>query len=624
MTFRVTKTAPSGLAIVIATTLSLATFMTFTPLAAAAQSSSEGPEIFPLEDIRPGMVAQVLTIFEGTEIEEFELEVIGVLRSFVGPGQDMILVRLLGEKPNYTGVVAGMSGSPVYIDGKLVGALAYRLGTLTREAIGGVTPFQNMIRASEAVSTTSISDRSIRATHSAQATSRYPVSTADASLFGLPGTGTRYLVPIETPISYVGVHSETLRRFSSELGMLGLVSAQGGGEALPENLSALEAGGAVSAALITGDLKIAATCTITARIGDTIYACGHPILGYGDVALPMARAEIVTTVASELNSFKIASIGDLVGTFTHDRKTAIVGTIGAVPPMIPVDLTIHHGGREFKYNYEIFQHPKFSSTLMSFTLFNGLNGTIESGEGFTYDVKGRIRIAGHDDIVLDDMFGPTGGLFPDAFFVANDAARAFQEIYSNPFETPEVEGITLEVELLPERRTSTLENAWLDKSEVAPGETVTIRTVLQPYRGVRLVKEITVKIPEQAARGPLSILVSDASTLDRITRTLTGGGRGAFSRFQPGPRISGLAQLITILNRQRRNDRLYVALFQRAPTVLVEDKVLPSVPLSQLNVLTRQQVQGSTTVFFNSMLDEQFEPLHQVVSGSRWLQVTVR
>ena len=609
MTFRFIKAALSCLTVTVVITAALS----LASLSLTARSGPEGPEIFPLEDIRPGMIAQVRTIFAGTEIEEFELEIIGVLRDFIGPGQDMILVRLLGEKLNYTGVVAGMSGSPVYIDGKLVGALAYRLGTLTREPIGGVTPFRNMVRASEADSSPA---------PPAQTATRYPIPNDETGPLGLPGSDTRYLVPIETPMSFVGVHPEALRKFSAELGMLGLVSAQGGGEALPGNLSALEPGGAVAAALITGDIKIAATCTITARAGDTLYACGHPILGYGDVALPMARVEIVTTVASELNSFKIASIGDVVGSFSHDRKTAIVGTIGAVPPMIPIDLTIHHGGRAFGYHYEIFQHPKFSPTLMSFTLFNGLYGTIESGEGFSYNIKGRIRIAGHDDIVLDNMFGPSDGLFPDAFFVASDASRAFQEIYRNPFETPEVEGVSLEVELLPERRTSSIENAWLDRSEVSPGETITIRTVLQPYRGERVVKEIAIRIPGQAVRGPLSILVSDAPTLDRITRTLTGGS--VFSRFQRGPRVSGLSQLIALLNRERRNDNLYISLFQRAPTVLVEDKVLPSVPLSQLNVLTRQRVAGSTTVFFNSILDESFEPLHRVVTGSRWLQVTVR
>lgn len=570
-------------------------------------------EIFPLEQVKPGMRAKVKTIFAGKEIEEFELEVIGVLPNFVGPGQTLILVRLLGEKLNYTGVVAGMSGSPVYIDGKLVGALSYRLGTLTREPIAGVTPFANMLRAAEA------QPEAPKVTASVD---RFPIPAEAAQNMGLTPAGIRYMVPIETPISLVGVHPEALRRFSSAFQQIGLMATQGGGNAREENTSELAPGGAVAAALVLGDLNIAATCTITARIGDQLFACGHSFLSYGNVELPMVKSEIVTTVASELNSFKIANIGGPVGTFRHDRRTAIVGRVGPIPEMIPVDLTISLDGKEFDYHYQIAQHPKISPLLLNFTLFNGLIGTIESGEGFTYRVKGKMEIKNHPDIVLDDMFGPTDGFFPDALFVAGDTTRAFQRVYANPFETPAIERIVLHVELLPERLTATLENAWVDKSEARPGETVIIKAVLQPYRGARVVREIPVVIPPQAVKGRLRILVSDASMLNRITRTLSGGLLG---RFSAAPRVSSLEQLIALVNRERRNDRLYVSLFQRTPTILVEDKILPSVPLSQLNVLTRQQLQGgSSTIFYESILNETSEPLNQVITGSRWLQVIIR
>ena len=579
----------------------------------AAPAADPAPEIFPLDQIKPGMRAQVRTIFAGKDIEELELEVIGVLRNFIGPGQDMILVRLLGEKANYTGIVAGMSGSPVYIDGKLVGALAFKIGSFTREPIGGVTPFRNMLRASETQS----------ASTPATGVASYPLPAETVQSLGMAGSETRYLTPIETPITFVGIHPEVVRRFSPEFTQLGLAASQGGGTALPENTSALEPGGAVAAAMVTGDMSIAATCTITARIEDQLYACGHWLLSYGNVAIPMARVEVVTTVASELNSFKVSNVGELVGTFTQDRRSAIVGTLGPVPDMVPVDLSITHAGKQFDYHYRIFQHPKISPTLLNTTLFNGLFSTIEAGEGFTYRVKGKVQVKDHADIVLDDMFGPTDGFLPDAARVAGDATGAFRRVYGNPFETPTIERISLEVELLPERLTATMENAWVDKREARPGETVTIKAVLQPYRGERIVREISVVIPPQATRGRLRILVSDATALNFVTRTMAGGGR-LLGRLGGGPRISNLDQLIALLNRERRNDRLYVTLFQRTPTVLVEDKVLPSIPLSQLNVLTRQQVRGSTRVFFESILKETSEPLNQVLRGSRWLQVTIR
>ena len=579
-------------------------------LAVLAVRPARAAEIFPLDQIKPGMKGTARTIFAGKEIESFELEVIGVLRNLIGPKQDVILVRLLGEKPAYTGVVAGMSGSPVFIEGKLVGALAFRFGAFTREPIAGVTPIESMLRAAQEPTPP----------QSAAALGRYPLPEETSTALGLGQLLDRYLVPIETPVSFVGIHPQVVSRFSEELGLL---AVQGGGTAVPENTSELLPGGAVSAALVTGDMGIAGTCTITHRIGDQLFACGHPLLSYGDVQLPMARAEIVTTVASELNSFKIANLGELVGTFRQDRRSAIVGKVGPIPAMIPVDLTVAHRGRERQYHYQIFQHPKLSPTLLNLTLFNGLFTLIESGEGLTYRVSGQMSLRGHDSIALDDMFGPTESAFPDALLVAGSVGQTFQRIFSNPFESPEIERITLRVELLPERRAVSIENAWVDKNDVRPGETIRVKVVLQPYRGPRLVREIPIEVPPQAAKGSLRVLVSDALLLNRITRTMQLSFGLRLGR-QLAPRVSSLEQLIALINRERRNDRLYVSLFQRTPTLLVEDKVLPSIPLSQMNVLNPRQTPGGTIVSYQSIVNESSQPLGQVITGSRWLQVTVR
>ena len=582
-------------------------------LAALAVRPAHAAEIFPLDQIKPGMKGTARTIFAGKEIESFDLEVIGVLRNLIGPKQDVILVRLLGEKTAYTGVVAGMSGSPVYIEGKLVGALAYRFGAFTREPIAGVTPIESMLRAAQEEPPP----------QSTAALGRYPLPEETSTALGLGHFSDRYLVPIETPLSFVGIHPRVVSRFSEELGRLGLLALQGGGTAVPENTSELLPGGAVAAALVTGDMGIAGTCTITHRIGNQLFACGHALLSYGDVQLPMARAEIVTTVASELSSFKIANLGELVGTFHQDRRSAIVGEVGPIPAMIPVDLTVAHRGRERQYHYQIFQHPKLSPTLLNLTLFNGLFTLIESGEGLTYRVSGQMSLRGHESIVLDDMFGPTESPFPDALLVAGSVGQTFRRIFSNPFETPEIERITLRVELLPERRAVSIENAWVDKNDVRPGETIHVKVVLRPYRGPRLVREIPIEIPPQAAKGNLRVLVSDALLLNRITRTMQLSFGLRLGR-QLAPRVSSLEQLIALINRERRNDRLYVSLFQRTPTLLVEDKVLPSIPLSQMNVLNPRQTPGRTIVSYQSILNESSQPLGQVITGSRWLQVTVR
>lgn len=572
-------------------------------------------EFLPLDQVQPGMRGTARTIFAGSQIEEFDLEILGVLRDLLGPGQHIILVRLLGEKANYTGVVAGMSGSPVYIDGKLVGALSLRFGNFTREPIGGITPIESMLRAA--------AQESVPVAEDTSPPLRYPVPEASLAASGVRATDP-YLVPIETPLSFSGFHPQVIQRFAPELAQYGLLPVQGGGASAGASAGTLEPGGAVAAALVTGDMNIAGTCTVTHRIGDQLFACGHWILNLGSVQLPMATAEVVTTVASELSSFKIVNVGEVVGSFTQDRTSAIVGRVGAPPPMIPVELTIHHRGKDFRSNYQIFQHPKISTLLLNITLFNSLYNSLESGAEMTYRVRGRMVLRDHPDVLLDDMFSATDTFFPDAAFVVGSVTGSFQQVFTNPFESPRIERIEVNVELLPDRQAASIENAWSDKSEVRPGETVLVKVVMQPYRGQRLVREVPVTIPAQAAKGDLRILVSDALMLNLITRNLL---LGFGPRGPVGPRVNSLDQLISILNRERRNDRLYVTVFQRTPTLLVEDKILPSVPLSAINVLSQKSVAtrpGSTMLFFESILTEASEPLDQVISGSYWLTVTVR
>lgn len=587
-------------------------------LGAVAELSAQ-TGVIPVEEIRPGMKGQAKTVFAGSQVETFDLEVLGVLKNFFGPQQDIILVRLAGPRVDFTGVVAGMSGSPVYIEGRLAGAISLRIGFFTKEAIAGVTPIANMFRAEEQTAPGPVAD--------AELPPRYPLPESIAGSLGLPAASQAYLVPIETPLTLTGFYPQTIARFAEELGRYGFLAVPGGSaSATPAGTSPLEPGGAVSGALITGDLSVAGTCTITLREGDRLYACGHPLLAYGSVELPMTTAEIVTTVASEAGSFKIANSGEVIGTFTQDRRTAIVGTVGKPPTMIPVELSLARpgGGRERTFRFQLFRHPRLSPLLLTLTLFNGLVGATEYGEETSYRIDGRIEVRDHPALLLNDMFSPTDSFFPDAFSIANQVGQTFQRVFTNPFEQPTIDAIRLRLEMIPERKSVTIENAWSDKTEVAPGETLTLKVVLQPYRGPRRLVSVPVEIPPHAAKGDLRVLVSDASLLNRLTRSWVLDPRFT-SSF--GPRLSGLDQLIALLNYERRNDRLYISLFQFNPTMLVQDKALPNVPLSQMNVLSNQSATGQpggTILFYDSLLSEVSEPLALVVSGSHWLQVRVR
>ena len=302
------------------------------PVLAAPQDS---PETMPLSQIRPGMKGYAYTIFEGDQVEKFDLEVIGVMPNFMGPKQAIILVELKGPKVEHTGVVAGMSGSPVYLEGKLAGALSLKLGIFTKEAIAGVTPIADVLKPP-------VGDAPM-----AQGTPQGLALPKDALARNeLPGGSA--LEPIETPLVFSGFQAAAIQQFGKQLQSYGFVAAQGGtAEARPED-SHLAAGDMAGMVLVQGDATINAACTVTAVRGDQVYLCGHPFMNLGNVQIPMVRSRVVTTLSSSLASTKIVNVGGSIGTITGDHVSAVTGKLGAAPPMVPLDLTFVNGSGERK------------------------------------------------------------------------------------------------------------------------------------------------------------------------------------------------------------------------------------------------------------------------------------
>ena len=275
----------------------------------------------PLSQVHPGMQGYAYTIFAGDQVEKFDLEVIGVMPNFLGPKQSIILVQLKGPKVEHTGVVAGMSGSPVYFDGKLAGALSLKLGVFTKEPIGGVTPIEDVLRPQPQLTSEADPYQS--------ALPQISLPQTAASGAGLPEGSA--LEPIETPLIFSGYQPEALRQFSSQLQSFGFVAAQGGTAASKPGDSQLVPGDMAGMVLVQGDTSISSACTVTAVHANNVYLCGHPFLSLGDVQFPMARTEVVTTLSSELASTKIINVGGDIGTITGDHLTAVTGKLGALP-----------------------------------------------------------------------------------------------------------------------------------------------------------------------------------------------------------------------------------------------------------------------------------------------------
>src|SRR5712692_6883414 len=451
-------------------------FALLLPIAATAQSN----EILPLDQVRPGMQGYAYTIFAGDQVEKFDLEVIGVMPNFLGPRQSIILVQLKGPKVERTGVVAGMSGSPVYLDGKLAGALSLKLGIFTKDPIAGVTPIEDVIHPP---TQTSASSSAATQEFSPDASTLQRTATA----FALPSGST--LAPIETPLVFSGFQSATLQQFAPQIQNYGFVAAQGGTSAPRPEDGRLVPGDMAGMVLVQGDASIYSACTVTAVQADRVFLCGHPFLNLGDIQIPMARSRVLTTLSSDLASTKIVNVGGSIGTITGDHLTAVTGKLGAPPPMIPLDLVVATKIGEKKLHFDLINHPKLTPLLVAITTFNGLTQNSIYGEGTTLHVSGEIRLKGHAAVKIENTFAPGDSLAPDGLPIALTMQSMFTRLFNNAYEAATVEQIALRVESMPGKQAYSIESAWLEAGEAAPGETLKVRVLLRPYRGTARIEE---------------------------------------------------------------------------------------------------------------------------------------
>jgi len=590
--------------------LSLLTFSLSLSTSLTAQTAQ--PTI-PINEIHPGMRGVAYTVFQGIKPEAMDVEVLGVLHNVNGPKGDIILVRLHGPKVEYTGVVAGMSGSPVYLDGKLAGALAFRIGEFSKEPIAGVTPIADMLEIN-ALDKSPAEEASAAKPGITNAAGKTSAPGDSASLGSLQNFASA-LKPIETPLVFNGFSEDAMRQFAPQFAAAGIIPVMGAGSVSEEKQpEPLEAGSAVSAILVRGDMDIAATCTVTYIDPQRLLACGHPLLQFGSVDLPMNKAQVLATLPSPLNAFKIVNTTERAGVFVQDRHTGIMGVFGKQPDMIPVTLTIHSGINTKDFHYEVLNNPRLSPVAIMATVYNALHGVNEYGEEITYRLNGAINVKGFPEVGLRNMFVPSETGQPAAMAAALSLGERFGRIYDNPYNAPAVNSVKLDFDLVRERRWARLESARTDVTEVRPGDEITVETVLAPYRGERVVRQIPVKIPTSAGKGNLRILVSDGDTLDRMNRTTPAFGRKL-----------DLASTIAMLNKEHSNNRLYVSLLEADPEARVADKVMPTLPISVMNVMDGMRGNQEMIVSGESNVDETSTPsLDYVVSGAQLLTVTVK
>ena len=566
----------------------------WTPIAMPA-SAPAVTKFFPLSEVRRGMKGVAYTVFEGVNPEPMQVEILGLLKDALGPGQDMILARLHGDKPEYTGVVAGMSGSPVYIDGRLAGALSYRIGQFTKEPICGITPIESMLQ--------------VRDGGNAGAPGMRRAEVKDSGVEGQPE-----MRPMETPLVFGGFSQETVDRFGDRFRAMGLTPVAGLGGANPTAVQPepLVPGSAVSAVLVRGDLSMAGTCTVTYVDAKRLLACGHPITQYGPVQMPMTKAEVLASLASPLNSFKIINTTETVGAFTEDRASAILGQFGAQARMIPVAVEVVPPAGEAKtLHFEVLDNRQLTPSAMLMSVYQSLQTNNVSAEEMSYRVTGEIGVKGQTPVRMQGIMAQNE-MFPGTINTALLVNDRFSKVYENAMDQPTVTGVKLKVEALPARMTAAVESARLSRMEARPGDEIEVEAVLHPYQAEARMVRVKVKLPAELTPGAMRVLVSDGATVDKL---MTHG---------PSQQQVGLTDTVAALNRLHPNDRVYVTLLDHAAQAVVEGEALPVVPLSMANVLEPLKESQKMQLTGESVVEAGSVEAGYAVSGSQVLSLLVK
>jgi hypothetical protein len=586
-------------------------------------------EIMPADEIRAGMEGVGRTVFEGTTIEDFKVHIIGIVRNVIGPRRDLIIARLEGGPLATTGVIAGMSGSPVYIGGKLIGAVSYSLGQFSREPIAGITPIAEMIEATaletgrapvgqQARLELPITQDSINAALQAAFSWARPFAErpGDVQILGGADLGpvvaqVGLLRPIATPLSMGGFSDEAAALLSRAFNGTGVMPIMGGaaGAAAPDDPTPLQPGDAVGIDLVNGDLALGATGTVTHVDGSRLYAFGHPFYNLGPTEFPMTRAYVHTIIPSLAASAKLASSGAVVGTISQDRATAVAGLLGKGPDMIPIRLTLQNDrGLEKAFSINVVHDQLFTPLLTYLAIYDTLGSYERENGTASYEVKGRAVVRNHEEIAFEDLF--TGDR-PSAGAAAYIAAP-ITFLLTNDDERVEIEELSLTISSTEAPRTASLERVWIDAPRARAGQTLPLKLLLRTYRGDEIVRSLPIDVPPHA-RGTLSVLVTDGNGLAQFDQ------RDLRQPLQP----RGVPQMIRALNSARRHTRLYVRLISADAGAVLRGESLPALPPSVLAVLQGDRTSGDFTPLRNATLGEWELQTDFAVTGSRVLTIDV-
>jgi hypothetical protein len=581
-----------------------------------AAALSAQTALFPLKDVKPGMHGIGRTVFNGNKIEEFQVEILGVLEN-IGPKESLILARLSGGPLEHTGVMQGMSGSPVYIDGKLVGAVAMAF-PFAKDPIAGIRPIEAMVRTSTAPSPTlspappPAGQRPAIALGERDLTRRIPRPEPAMS-------GEARMMDIATPLSFGGFSRATLDAFAPQLRALGLEPRQGvtsGARLEPAmgNPADLKPGSMISVQLMAGDLSVGADGTVTHIDGNRIYAFGHRFLDIGSTALPFARAEVLTLLANTNTSFKISSAKEWMGTIFQDRNTAVAGELGTRPAMVPVSVTLSRAGKAVdSYKMQMVNDTMLSPLLLQMAVFSAIDATERTVGASSIRVTGEIEFQNAPSLLrINNMYSADNG---SAMQVSLSAAVPVAYVMQGGFDTLKLKRVALNLESFDQKKQLAIDSVTTSRHDVRAGEKVQLNISLTGENGVETVRKIDYEVPIGAEPGILYFTVADANTANiaDFRQVLTTTPRNP-------------AQIVSTVNNLHPNTKAYVRVWRADPAFQLEGSDLPDPPASVALILGNSQSSApGITQTRNSKIGEmEIDVGDMVITGSKTVQVEVK
>ncbi len=589
-------------------------------LGAAGAFASAQSSILPVDQVKAGMTGKGRTVFEGSRIEEFDADILGVLTNN-SPKRSVIIARLRGKVLETAGVIAGMSGSPVYVDGRMIGAVAFSF-PYAKEAIAGITPIGEMmaIPTDKGPAPEGRSAPNIPFTPSLSLGRLLEIQKDALSAPESFSAQGQALVPLKIPLMFGGFSSRAIDAATPFFSRLGFqpVKGGGGGQAAEKTLVpdlTLREGDPVTVQLVDGDLDLSAVGTVTYVNGNDVLAFGHPLYNLGPVDYGMAKAKIITVVPTLDNSFKLAATGAPVGAFTQDRSSGARGEIGRAPKFVPLNIRMLGAGgavREFKL--KLANDKILTPVLVNMSLLTLLGAEVRAVDDLTLEMQSDIYLDNGADIKLENMF--SGNFDAAVQDVAGLMTAAVFFLTSNEFKAVGIHRIDLSLRASEQLRFGSLERVWLDAYEAGPGETINVKVYVRTFRGETLHEDVPLTVPSLPAGTEFQLVVGDAAAMQAIEV-------GQYRATGVVPR--NLDQVVRLLGNLRKNNRIYFKVIAPKPGLFLRGEEMPSLPPAMKSLFASPRAASSSpTEITMSTLGEFQVQVPFLFKGSASIPIRIR